>query len=111
MSHIGLTSAPLALIWAAGTSKANPSPAPINPNENFTDLAGSLEPRVIHNHAKIGAKTMMNSAFADWNQLLGNAQPKIELLVERSANRFSVEPACSKTDQKMAAARKNTPMT
>ena len=33
------------------------------------------------------------------------------LLVLRSANRFSVEPACSNTDQKSAAARKSTPIT
>ena len=33
------------------------------------------------------------------------------LWVLRSANRFSVDPACSNTDQKSAAARNSTPMT
>ena len=53
----------------------------------------------------------MNSALSDCNQLLGNAQPRTTLRVLRSAKRLSVEPACSKTDQKIAAARKKTPMT
>ncbi len=35
---------------------------------------------------------MMNSELTDWNQLLGNSQPTIELSVERSAKRLSVEP-------------------
>src|SRR5436190_11737705 len=110
INHIGLTSAPPALMPAAGTSSAKPRPAPINPSENFTGVDGSLDPRRIHSHAKTGANTMMKSAFADWNQLLGKFQPNMEFRVARSANRLRVEPACSNTDQKMAAARKNTPI-
>jgi len=48
--------------------------------------------------------------LSDWNQLLGKAQPKSSVRVSRSAKRFRVVDACSKTDQKSAAARKKTPM-
>ena len=75
---------------------------------NLAGLDGCFGPIVTHSHAKTGAKTMMNSAFSDWNQLLGKPKPKSSFRVLRSAKRFSVDPACSKTDQKIAAARKNT---
>src|SRR6266436_1509742 len=110
MSHIGLTSAPDAFARAAGTRMANPSPTPISPAENLTGLDGSREPSRTHNQANTGANVMMKSAFADWNQLLGNVQPRMEFRVARSAKRLSVDPACSNSDQNRAAARKKTPM-
>ena len=54
---------------------------------------------------------MMNREFSDWNQVLGKLQPSIDVRVLRSANRFSVEPACSNSDQNSAAPRKSTPIT
>ena len=48
-----------------------------------------------HNQANSGARVMMNREFSDWNQELGKVQPSIDVRVLRSANRFSVEPACS----------------
>src|SRR5678815_2321990 len=111
-SHIGLTRTPPAsAAWAAGTRIRKPRPTPMSPIENFTGADGCSGPSFSHSHANIGAKMMMNNAFTDWNQLLGKSNPSIELRVLRSAKRFSVEPACSNTDQKIAAQTKNTKMT
>src|ERR1700676_2074744 len=110
MSHTGLTSVPDALACAAGTSRANPAPTPMSPAENLTGLDGSREPSRTQSQAKTGANVMMNSAFADWNQLLGKVHPRMEFRVARSAKRLSVDPACSNSDQHRAAARKKTPI-
>src|SRR5678815_218530 len=111
-SHIGLTRTPPAsAAWAAGTRIRKPRPTPMSPIENFTGADGCFGPSFSHSHANIGAKMMMNNAFTDWNQLLGKSNPRNELRVLRSAKRFSVEPACSNTDQKIAAQMKNTMMT
>ena len=74
---------------------------------------GSLPAAAIltHTHARIGAKMIRKNEFIDWNQLLGNAKPRNVLSVLRSAKRFSVDPACSNTDQNSAAARNSTPIT
>ena len=54
---------------------------------------------------------MMNTALTDCSQLAGISHPPITLFVKRSANRFMDEPACSKPDQKHAAATHMTPIT
>src|SRR6188474_395116 len=110
-SHIGVTRAPPAANSAAGTRRRKPRPTPTSPIENFTGADGCFAPSLSHSHANIGAKMMMNSAFTDWNQLLGKSNPRNVLRVLRSAKRFSVEPACSNTDQKIAAQMKNTKIT
>ncbi len=74
-------------------------------------LEGSFEPIRTHSQAKTGASVKMKSELSDWNQLLGNSHPRTEVRVLLSAKRFNVEPACSKTDQKSAAARNSTAMT
>ena len=53
----------------------------------------------------------MNPELSDWNQEDGNAKPNRWLSVLRSANRFSVEPACSKIDQNSAEATNSTRIT
>src|SRR5262245_40933379 len=112
VSHIGLTSVPdEAAIDAAGTRITKPRPAPKRPIANFVGTEGCRRSSATHSHAKTGAKAMMNIAFSDWNQLLGYRNPNTSFRVLRSANRFSVEPACSNTDQKIAAQTKNTKIT
>ena len=110
---MGLTLIPCSASMAATTSTANPAPTRTRPNPNLAVLDGSLPLRAsrIHSHAKIGANAMMNSEFSDWYQVLGNSMPNTTLFVSRSANRFSVDPACSNSDQNNAAARKSTPIT
>ena len=54
---------------------------------------------------------MMNSAFKDCSQLAGNVKPRMFLSVLLSANRLSVDPACSNTHQNSADATKSTPTT
>ena len=54
---------------------------------------------------------MRKNEFIDWNQLLGKSEPEDLLRVLRSANRLSVDPACSNTDQNSDAARNSTPIT
>ena len=109
---MGLTCAPLLGDSAAGTRTRKPS-ADADQAERELHRARRLATArgVTHSQANTGAKMMMNSALSDWNQLLGKSQPNATLRVMRSANRFSVEPACSNTDQKSAAHRKKTPMT
>ena len=53
----------------------------------------------------------MKNELTLWNQLLGNGRPNTSVRVLRSANRLSVEPACSNTDQKSAEAKNSTPIT
>ena len=68
---------------------------------NLPGLDGSC-PRVAsftHSHANTGASRKMKNEFTLWNQLLGKGTPSTWLSVLRSANRFSVDPACSNTDQ------------
>src|SRR5215213_4618959 len=91
---------------------ANPAPAKIRAIANFAGLDGSCPRAPSHSQsqAKTGARIQRKSEFSDWNQLLGNGRPRSTLLVLRSANRFSVEPACSNTDQKMPAAKNSAAM-
>src|SRR4029078_6032506 len=72
-SHIGLTFTPCSAMRAAQIRIAKPAPTRIRPNENFAGVDGSCPAFAmrIHSHAKIGAKTIRNSEFIDWNQLLG----------------------------------------
>src|SRR5262245_48876388 len=72
---------------------------------------GWRRPNASHNHAMIGAKIQMKAELSAWKYVLGKLQPNTDVRVSRSANRFSVEPACSNSDQNSAAARNNTPMT
>ena len=53
----------------------------------------------------------MKNEFTLWNQLLGNDRPNTSVRVLRSANRLSVEPACSNTDQNSAEAKNSTATT
>src|SRR4026208_1295310 len=69
-------------------------------------LAASLT----QSQANIGAKMMTKSAFTDWNQLLGKLQPKIEVLVLRSAHGLSVRPACSKEEANSAYPTNSAPI-
>ena len=113
VSHIGLTRAPCSAARAGPIRMAKPRPTKTRPNANFAGLEGSL-PRAAsftQIHANTGASAIRNSELSDWNQLLGNGRPITWLLVLRSANRLSVDPACSKTDQKSAAARNSTAIT
>src|SRR3954463_7241064 len=88
---------------------AKPAPTKMSAMANFAGLDGSfpVSPSRSHSHANTGASIQRNSEFSDWNQLLGNGKPRSTLFVLRSANRLSVDPACSKTDQKIAEARNN----
>src|ERR671918_455553 len=91
------------------TRTPKPAPTRMRPKENFNGLDGSFLPSLTQSQANTGASRMMKREFSDWNQLLGKGHPSTEVRVLRSANRFRVEPACSKSDQNTAAARKNTP--
>src|SRR5205814_1365312 len=91
---------------------AIPAPRPNSPTppkrlkENLAGVDGWRLPSFTHSQANTGARMKMNSAFKDWNQLLGKGWPRTSLRVLRSANRFRVDPACSNTDQNTAAATK-----
>ena len=74
-------------------------------------IDGFRWPSPSHTALNIGASRMMNIEFTDCNQLAGISHPPIMRLVSLSANRFIDEPACSKPDQKQAAARKQTAIT
>ena len=61
-------------------------------------------PSRIHSHANTGANVMMNSGLQRLEPAARKAPSRTSTLrVLRSANRFSVEPACSNTDQNSAA--------
>src|SRR3954466_8979565 len=108
---MGLTCVPLAESWAATISTAKPAPTRIRPMPNLVGLDGSFLPMRSQIHAKTGASMKRNAEFIDWNQLLGKLHPKTDVRVLRSANRLSVEPACSNADQNSAAATNRTAMT
>src|SRR5947209_5261766 len=108
---MGLTCAPDAARAAPPTKTANPKPANSRPRANLAGLDGFRFPNFIQSQAKTGASAMMNNGCKDCIQLAGNENPKMLLSVLRSANRFSVEPACSKTDQNIADATKSTATT
>src|SRR5687767_811246 len=82
-----------------------------SPRVNLAGLEGSCFPSRIHIHAKTGANRTSVNGATDWSQLGGNATPKASVRVARWAKRLRVEPACSKTDQKIAAATKSTSTT
>src|SRR5512135_709371 len=108
MSQSGLTLIPVAPSLAAMTRMPNPAATNTSPIVNFAGLDGSRFPSRTQSHANTGASSTMKIGSADWNQLAGNPTPNSRLSVLRSAKRLRVEPACSNTDQKMAAARKRT---
>src|SRR5205807_4283000 len=98
---------------AAGTRMAKAAPPNISPSENFAGLEGSSRLRLSasHNQAKTGASATTKTGCTNWYQLAGKTRPKGRVRsVLRSANRLSVEPACSKDAQKRAEATNSTRM-
>src|SRR6202035_556605 len=87
-----------------------PKPTKKRPEANLAGLDGSRLPSLIHSQAKTGASVQMKNELTDCSQLDGNLKPKMELRVKRSAKRLSVEPACSKADQKREAKTKKRKM-
>src|SRR3954469_18421175 len=110
-SHIGLTRAPAAAADAAPIITAKPSPRRNRAMANLAGLDGFRRPRRTQSTAKTGANRMMKRGGSDWYQLAGKPCPNIELLVFRSANRLSVDPACSYAIQNTTAAANRTAMT
>ena len=89
----------------------NPSATNNSPSENFAVCDGLRVPSFIHSQAKIGARITTQSELMDCHLPDPNDSPKTSLRVLRSANRVSVEPACSNTDQNTDAPRKSTAIT
>ena len=114
MSQSGLALAPVAAALAGNDQDEE---AEADGDEAVDELAraGGLvdrsSPAPPQIHANTGASVKMKNELTLWNQLLGNGMPKMLVSVLRSANRLSVEPACSKTDQKSADARNSTATT
>src|SRR3954453_7628332 len=101
---MGLTFTPDTAIAAPPASTTKPSPTSSRPHANLAGLDGSRDPRRTHSHANTGARETRNIELTAWYHGAGNSRPKIRLSVLRFAKRFIVEPACSNTDQKIAAA-------
>src|SRR5882724_4602118 len=80
---------------AAKVITMNAIPAKKSPKANFAELEGCRAPMRCQMNAKTGASMITKIAGTDWNQLEGNAQPKISFRVSRSANNVMLEPACS----------------
>ena len=110
-SHAGLTGFSGVALTDAHASTAKPTPRNNSPNPIFAGIDGLRDPSQSHIALKSGASRMMNIEFTDCSQLAGISHPPMMRSVSRSANRFIDEPACSKPDQKHAAARKHTAMT
>src|SRR6187397_2805954 len=96
----------LSIMLAAGTRIKNPTPANKSPIENFIGVEGSFfsELSLSQSHANTPDRMMMKRALMACHHVEGNSYPKMLLCVLRSAKRVRVEPACSKADQKRAAA-------
>src|SRR4029077_19244185 len=107
-SQSGLTLTPVAASCAATIRIANPAATNTSPITNFRGLDGSRLPSDTQSQANNGDSSTMQIGLADWNQLAGKERPNKRLSVLRSAKRFRVEPACSNTDQKIAAPTKST---
>src|SRR5687768_12596635 len=110
-NQVGLTGFSSVALTEPHARTANPTPRNINPKPIFAGIDGFREPIQIHSALNNGASRMMNTAFTDCSQLAGISHPAITRSVRRSANKFIDEPACSKPDQKHAAARKQTAIT
>src|SRR6185437_6234150 len=112
MSQNGLTRMPgEACRWKAGmSSSTNERPMKKSPAANFVGVDGSYFPRRIHIQANAGASTMTKIACTLANQLDGKLTPANDVRVYRSANRLSVDPACSYAPQNTAANTKKTAM-
>ena len=110
---MGLAFVPAAAAAAGGIRITKPSPTATRPITNLPGLEGSRPPAasLTQIHANTGASVKMKNEFTLWNQLLGNVMPNRRVSVSRSAKRFSVDPACSNTDQNSADARKSTATT
>src|SRR5437879_812328 len=93
---------------AAGIRMRKASPPKNRPNMNLPGAGGSLFPRASHSHAKTGASAITKTGCTVWYQLAGKSKPRMLQLVNRSANRFSEEPACSNAAQNSADATNST---
>src|SRR5712671_2525422 len=96
---------------AANVITTNAIPAKKSPNANFAELEGCRSPMRCQMNAKHGASMITKIAGTDWNQLEGNAQPKIWFRVSRSANSVILDPACSYVIQNMIEKRTRIKMT
>src|SRR5687767_4367098 len=83
----------------------------MSPNAIFTGTDGLRLPSHSQIALNTGASRMMNVEFTDCSQLAGISHPFMTRSVNRWANRFIDDPACSNPDQKHAAARKQTAIT
>src|SRR4051812_4001750 len=92
----------------AGTRIRNERPMNSKPRANFAGTDGSRGPRRIQIHANTGASAITKIGCTDWNHDDGNEKPIRLSRVYRSANRLSVEPACSYAPQNRMATRKKT---
>src|SRR5437667_8732074 len=112
MSHMGLTRipAPDRAREPAGTRTRKDRPMNTRPQAKLAGLDGSRGPSRIQSQAKAGASRITKMGWTDWNQDEGKDTPSIERRVKRSANRLSVEPACSYAPQKRAANRNRITM-
>src|SRR5687768_7408744 len=82
-----------------------------SPKVNLAGLEGSRLPIRIQIQANTGESTTSMNGATDWSQLAGKGTPNTSVRVARWAKRLSVEPACSKTDQKIIAATNSTSTT
>src|SRR5687767_10412301 len=111
ISQVGLTGFSSVALTEPHARTANPTPRNINPKPIFAGIDGLREPIQSHSALNNGASRMMNTPLTDCSQLAGISHPLTMRSVSRSANRVIDEPACSKPDQKHAAARKHTAIT
>ena len=79
------------------------------PIVNLAGLEGSRRPSFHQIQAKTGASTTSRNGATRLQPARRETEcPNTSVRVLRWANRLRVEPACSKTDQKMVAATKST---
>src|SRR5438128_3249408 len=75
---------------------------------NFAGEDGCRGPSLIQSHAKKGERRITNAAWMDTNHDAYSLMPSSSRWTQRSANRLSVDPACSYAPQKRDAKAKNT---
>ena len=111
-SHHGLTSAPPAAIARRRDDDQEAEAHADQPERELHGADGCFEPSFSHSHANIGAKMMMNSAFSDWNQLLGNPNPEGRCCGCSDRRRGSASSRPARTPTRRAPhAMKNTTIT
>src|SRR5947207_14105721 len=89
-------------------SSTKASPTNSSASAKFAGEDGWRGPSFTHSQANAGDSRITNAAWMDTNHDAYSLMPSSSRRTYRSANRFSVDPACSYAPQKSDANAKNT---